>query len=315
MRRGDRVKNFAAPAPQDSAAWGALTGQAIDFARAQSALVAAVPPDQVDEQVIDGALATLDPFSRYVRPAAARERRAERDGFDGIGITIAFRQSQVWIASVQPDTPAAAAGLLPDDRIVAVDGVSVKTLTAEDLGRRLRGKPDTAVVLAIARQGKAEPLNVSVPRAHIVEPAVTLQTRDGIAWLKVTSFNQQTGPLAAGLLQRAHRREGAPLRGIVLDLRDNPGGLLDQSVELASLFVARGPIASTIGRLPESFQNFAAPVDHQARNAAARRAGKRRLRFGLGDRRLGAPGFRPRRRHRHRILRQGDSADGAPDLE
>ena len=122
MRRGDRVKNFAAPAPQDSAAWGALTGQAIDFARAQSALVAAVPPDQVDEQVIDGALAALDPFSRYVRPAAARERRAERDGFDGIGITIAFRQSQVWIASVQPDTPAAAAGLLPDDRIVAVDG-------------------------------------------------------------------------------------------------------------------------------------------------------------------------------------------------
>ncbi|HXP31910.1 MAG TPA: S41 family peptidase [Stellaceae bacterium] len=264
VRQGDRVKTFAAPPPQDSAAWGALTGHAIDFARAQSAFVAAVPPDEVDEQVIDGALATLDPFSRYVRPAVGRERRAERDGFDGIGITIAFRQSQVWIASVQPDTPAAAAGLLADDRIVAVDGVSVKTLAAEELRRRLRGKPDTMVVLAIARQGEAEPLNVSVPRAHIVEPAVTLQTRDGIAWLKVTSFNQQTGPLAAGLLQRAHRREGAALRGIVLDLRNNPGGLLDQSIELASLFLARGPIASTIGRLPESFQNFAAPEGHQA---------------------------------------------------
>ena len=259
---GDALQRFPAPRPDDSTGWGKLTGRVIDAARAASPTLAAVPPDIADEMLIDGALVTLDRCSRYVRPEIAHERRAERDGFVGVGVTLDFHDDRVSVASVLPDTPAAAAGVHVADRIVAVDGASLAALPPAIIRDRLRGPADTMVTLEIARGGGN--LTLALKRTVIVQPTVSLTTTNGIAWLAVRGFNQRTAATAARLLHAADRAKDARLRGVVLDLRGNPGGLLDQSIDLASLFLSDATISSTVGRVPESFQSFPAAAEDGA---------------------------------------------------
>ncbi len=256
VRRGGEVKRFDAPQNSAAAAWGALSAEAIAAARSFSPSIAAIAPDELDETVIDASLAALDPYSRYVRPEVARERRAVRDGFAGIGVTLDIQEPDVRIASVMPDTPAATAGLQAGDRIVALDGVPVAQFGADDLRQHLRGPARTIVQLAIARDGRAQQMDVRIERANIVPESVTLNEAGGIAWLKLRAFNQQTAQSVARFLRQAHDDLGSGLRGIVLDLRGNPGGLLDQSVDVVSLFLGAGDVISTVGRNPESMQHF-----------------------------------------------------------
>lgn len=261
LRDGDAAQRFTAPAPDDSEGWGRLTGEIAAAARAASPAVAGVAPDLADERMIDGALATLDRFSRYVRPEVAEDRRAERDGFVGVGVTLDIGADVVRIASVLPDTPAAAAGVHIADRIVAVDGTAVNALSPAAVGDRLRGPKDSTLTLELARAGSDANLTLTMRRAIIIGETVSLEQTGGLAWLKVRSFNQRTAKSAARLLRQAHQEMGDGLRGIVLDLRGNPGGLLDQSVELASLFLDGGAVSSTEGRVPDSYQSFTAPRD------------------------------------------------------
>jgi carboxyl-terminal processing protease len=163
------------------------------------------------------------------------------------------------IIEVIPDTPAAMAGLLARDRIAAVDGVPTNALSHDDVVRRLRGPADSEVQLAIDRPGIERPIMVSVRRAFIVPPTVTLVKKSGVALLRISAFNQHTAQNLGELLGQAHRDMGKGLRGIILDLRGNPGGLLDQSVEVASLFLDGTRVASTVGRVSESTQSFVAP--------------------------------------------------------
>ena len=271
-RTGDEVvlsygltaMKFRAPPERDDSGWGELTAHVLETARSISPSAAAASPDLVDEHIIDAGLATLDPFSRYVRPAVARERRAARDGFAGVGVTLSIQDSSVRVASVLRDTPAAAAGLLVEDRIVTVDGVATASLDADGIRQKLRGPADTLVTLEILRDGLLAPFRLVMRRAHILPPTVTLKTAGDIAWLKVRGFSQQTAALSDELVNEARRDIGPALKGVVLDLRDNPGGLLDQSIELAGLFLDGGMIATTVGRVPPSFQSFPAPAAGQA---------------------------------------------------
>lgn len=268
LQDGSVVRRFATPAAaSDLLGWSTLTENVIEAARAMSPVVAAEIPGKLDEIVIDGSLAKLDPYSRYVRPAIAREHRAIRDGFGGIGITLDIHASDVRIAGVLPDTPAASAGLTAGDRIVALDGVPVARLSADAIRDQLRGPVHTMVQLAVARPGLAEPLQVVVQRTHIVPETVTLREKDGIAWLKVRLFNERTGQSLADLLRKAHRDLDPHLQGIVLDLRDNPGGLLDQAVDVASLFLRDGDVLSTIGRNPLAMQHFTASGNRRVETA------------------------------------------------
>jgi carboxyl-terminal processing protease len=253
-----RTRQYDAPGPSEVVDWSILTSKILDDARDMSPIVGATSLDKLEELVIDGSLAKLDPYSRYVPPKVAREHRATRDGFGGIGVTLDFHENDVRIAGVMPDTPAASAGLVAGDRIVALDGIPVTQLTPDDIRKHLRGTAQTMVQLAVARQGYAEPLQIAVQRTRIVPDTVSLQEKGDLAFLKITLFNQQTGERLAELLKQAHRDMGDRLHGIVLDLRDNPGGLLDQSVDVVSLFVQNGDVLRTVGRNPGAMQHFVA---------------------------------------------------------
>jgi len=263
LHHGSRVWRVRAPAPFDTADWGKLTAAVVQAARDASPKVAAVAPDKLDQALIDHMLATLDRFSHYARPAIAREWRAARDGYGGIGIVLGD-EPDTRISAVMAGSPASRAGIHIDDRIVMLDGVPSTKLTPEQLRRRLRGPALSTVVLGIQRAGIEKPLTLTLRRAHLVPPSVSLEMFGDVAVIKITNFNQQTGDGVVDALARAHRELGEHLKGFVLDLRDNPGGLLDQSVTVASLFLDGGTVATTIGRNPESFQYFVAPANPHA---------------------------------------------------
>jgi carboxyl-terminal processing protease len=259
LHHGLEATGFAAPDAHDAERWAQLTGTVLSAARERSAAVAALSRDDLDATVLEGTMTMLDRFSHYAAPSLARERRASRDGFGGIGVTLATEGDDIRVVQVTPETPAADAGLRIDDHIVAIDGVEAAALPHDEIVRRLRGPIDSMITLVVTRTLAPERLTFAMRRTHIVPPTVALREEDGIAHLRLSSFNQQTAPSLAELLQQAHRQMGGTLHGIILDLRGNPGGLLDQSVEVASLFLDATPVSSTIGRVPESIQYFAAP--------------------------------------------------------
>src|SRR5208282_2582196 len=131
---------------------------------------------------------------------------------------------------VMENSPAAKAGIRINDRIVALDGVPSSSLTSDQVRERLRGPASSVVVLGIQRAGLSKPMMLSVERTHLVPPSVTLSEDRDVAVFKIVSFNQQTGQTLVQLLHKAHQDLGLAMKGIVLDLRDNPGGLLDQSI-------------------------------------------------------------------------------------
>jgi carboxyl-terminal processing protease len=258
-RQNLTATRFVAPDAHNTDQWAALTEAVLTWAREHSPAVASLSPDGLDAVVVEGSMTLLDRFSHYAAPEIARERRAARDGFGGIGVTLDTEGAGIRIVQIMPEAPAAEAGLHVDDRILAIDGTETSSLPREEVVRRLRGPTDSLVALAVARAPSTERLTFSIHRAHIVPPTVTLDEQQGIAHLRLSGFNQQTAASLADLLAQAHREMGANLHGIILDLRGNPGGLLDQSVEVASLFLDATPVSSTIGRVPESIQYFAAP--------------------------------------------------------
>jgi carboxyl-terminal processing protease len=255
---GRDVAFFAMPADVDTREWGEVVAGLITAAKAASVNVAAMPGEAVEKAVFDGITGTLDRFSRYSPPDAARDQRAARDGFGGIGITLDTTNDTFRIAAVMPQGPAARAGLKPEDTIVAIDGVSIVGRAQAEVIHLLRGPVASTVAVRVTRPGSPQPRDFRVERALVIVPTVTMSLDGDIAVFRILSFNQSTTQRLADGLAEARRQTGGRLAGIVLDLRSNPGGLLDQAVSLADLFIRNGPIVSTVGRHPASQQYFAA---------------------------------------------------------
>jgi carboxyl-terminal processing protease len=255
-QRDKELFETAAPATDDSQGWGWATAAVLDCAKVYSPAIAAKSQEALDQAVIDGSLGLLDRFSRYAPPEVATQRRDTRDGYGGIGVTLDSEGASVRIAMVLPDSPAAAAGLSGGDRITAVDGVAAMAMPAEGIAARLRGPVGSDVKLTVLRDSRAYPVTVTLRRSRIVLKTVTMTHDDRVAVIRITSFNARTADNLEERIAEAHRQLGAALRGLVLDLRGNPGGLVDQSVLVASLFIDTGRVVSTTGRVPESNQVF-----------------------------------------------------------
>ncbi|MEQ8601882.1 MAG: S41 family peptidase [Marivibrio sp.] len=240
----------------DAAAWADKARMLLVAARADSPALAAVEQEALYDAFFDGMLARLDRASRYAGREAAREARAERDGFGGIGVTLEAHPDGARITRVEPDNPAAGAGLLVDDVIVAVEAAPLSGLGLRRIAERLRGPIDRPVTVTIRRAGVAEPITVAVGRTRIVPDTVDLRREDGVAVISVSSFNQRTAKRLAEALASAQAAAGGRREGVILDLRGNPGGLLDQAVDSADLFLEAGLISRADGRHPNSHQRF-----------------------------------------------------------
>ncbi len=255
---GNRMASYPMPDPVDTQAWGALTASVISATRYHSPDLDASDPEKLYEAFFDGLLTELDNFSRYAGREAARENRASREGFGGIGVRIRLIEEGVLILSVMDETPAQSAGLLQDDTIIAIDGTSVEGLSQRDVVRRLRGRPGTDVMLSIERESIQMGQPVAVTRRHIVPQTVSYRREGNLGYIKLSGFNNQTTDSLREKVAQAQSEMGSDLRGFILDLRGNPGGLLEQAIAVSDVFVTSGRIVSTHGRHTESHQYFQA---------------------------------------------------------
>jgi carboxyl-terminal processing protease len=202
------------------------------------------------EGAIKGMLQTLDPHSSYLTPEMLKQVEVETKGvFGGLGIEIGIKDGILTIIAPIEDTPADRAGLLAGDKIVKIEEDPTKDLTVMDAVKRLRGEPGTKVTIWVAREGASEFLPFTITRAIIkIKSVKTKALGDGIGYIKLLQFQQNSSVELEKALQERMKDEGG-LRGLVLDLRNNPGGLLDQSVKVADEFVDSGLIVYTDGRI------------------------------------------------------------------
>jgi carboxyl-terminal processing protease len=263
IRDGSTVlKQIPAPDPTDVDGWAAVVSTGMALARQHAPALAKLSDDQLDQAVFTGVISKLDRFTRYAPPKKANRQRDDRDGFGGIGIVLDDASKAIRVRSVIPDTPAFHAGMAEGDVIVAVDGKPVAPLDRDQIIDILRGPEGSAVVVSVTRAGSAKPIELHMNRALIVPPTVVAEKgTPGIAVLRITEFNHDTGSSLKSMLASAIQTTPGGLKGVVLDLRGNPGGLLDQAADVASIFVKQGEIISTKGRASASNQDFKAEAD------------------------------------------------------
>ena len=258
LYNGRHVGEVAMPvtgAPDD---WSTATVEAIALVRGASLVVADARAEAVFKAVFDSALKPLDRFTRYDDSETAIENRAFRDGFGGIGVVIRMEETDAFIISVNENGPAARAGVLPEDRITHVEGEPIAGWTQRKLVKTLRGGMNTPVSFSVTRENASAPIPFALKRAYVVAETASVTREDGVAVIPLSAFNIDSARRMERLVSREMRsRQGPPL-GFVLDLRSNPGGRLDVSVEVADIFLDGGAITATRGRHPDSRQVFAA---------------------------------------------------------
>ena len=255
---GELVAAFEAPDRDDDDAWAELTVEALTAARLASPEIAAADGDKVYEAVFRGIAADLDAYSRYVSPDQAAQDRAFRDGYGGIGVLLELdRDGSPIIQDVFSGGPAAAAGLRAFDRIVLVDGRDASGWSLETLGDALRGPVNTTVSIAVVGLDGSR-RSYRLARARVIPNVVDVRDEGDVVIIRVSRFNAGTLGYVEEALDAALARGRGALAGLILDLRGNPGGLLDQSVAVADLFLGEGEIIHTRGRHPDSRQRFMA---------------------------------------------------------
>lgn len=258
LRSGPRlISTYKAPREADSQGWARMTvAMAVDSQMASEGLRNA-NAEKLYQAAFEASLAKLDPFSRYAGADKASKNRAARNGFGGVGLRFEQEGNVVVVTEVMEGGPAEHAGLKVGDRISQIDGKPVTGLDKEEVSRRLRGAIATLVDLAIQREGGQQV--VALQRALVVPPTVTTtQEGDGIVRFKVSSFNQRTASSLESQLKEIRAEMGPALKGVILDLRGNPGGLLDQAVAMSDLFMTQGTVVSTRGRHGNATQHYEA---------------------------------------------------------
>jgi carboxyl-terminal processing protease len=218
--------------------------------------------DQVDDAhlirgAIDGMLASLDPHSSYLDESGFRSLMTTTDGnYGGLGLTVTMEDNAVKVIAATRGTPADRAGLKSGDFITHIDGHLFYGGTLDEAVERMRGSPGTSVRLTIVRPGRERPFDVTITRANIDIPAVTSSVRDGVGILTVTTFSRATTEATQRAIADIERQLGHPPLGYILDLRSNPGGLLDQAVGLSDLFLERGEVVSQRGRRRTDIERY-----------------------------------------------------------
>ncbi|WP_417272838.1 S41 family peptidase [Celeribacter halophilus] len=224
------------------------------FERIRAQYVEEVDSEDLIEAAIDGMLSSLDPHSSYLSPQDAADMRVQTSGsFGGLGIEVTQEEGFVKVVAPMDGTPADIAGIEAGDFITAVDGQSVLGMTLDETVEMMRGPVGSEIVITVVREGVDDPFDVSIIRDTIKLTAVRSRVEGNSIVLRVTTFNDQTYPnLESGLKEGIEELGGIDnVDGIIVDLRNNPGGLLDQAIKVSDAFLDEGEIVSTRGRSPE----------------------------------------------------------------
>jgi carboxyl-terminal processing protease len=232
------------------------------FERVRSSYVEEVSDKALVESAISGMLSSLDPHSSYMDPQSLEDMQVQTKGeFGGLGIEVTMENGVVRVVSPIDDTPAFKAGLQPGDYIVGIDGEPVMGLTLSQAVDKMRGPVDSSIKLTIQR-GQGDPFDVTLKRAVIKIQSVRSHLEGNIGYVRITSFSEQTDVGLKAAIDKLKQQAGGKLQGLVLDLRNDPGGLLDQAIAVVDDFIDQGEIVSTRGRDPKAAQRFnATPGD------------------------------------------------------
>ncbi|GAC1625243.1 MAG: S41 family peptidase [Bradyrhizobium sp.] len=231
------------------------------FERVRADYVEKPDDSKLVEGAINGMVTSLDPHSRYMNDKAWRDMQETTHGeFGGLGIEVTMEEGLIKVVAPIDGTPAARAGILSGDLITQINDDAVQGLTLEQAVNKMKGPPNTQTRLKIKRKGVDKPLDISLTREIIRVRPVTYHAEGGdIGFIRIASFNEQTTDgLKKAIADIAKQIPSDKLAGYVVDLRNNPGGLLDQAVSVSSAFMARGEVVSTRGRTAEETQRFAA---------------------------------------------------------
>ena len=234
------------------------------FERVRAQYVTPPAEDKLIENAINGMLSSLDPHSSYMNAKDAADMQTQTKGeFGGLGIEVTMEDELVKVITPIDDTPAAKAGVLAGDYISEIDGQSVRGLKLEDAVEKMRGPVNTPIKLTLIRKGADKPIELTIVRDVVAVQAVKSRVEDDVGYLRVISFTEKTYPDLEKAIEKIKKTVPADkLKGYVLDLRLNPGGLLDQAIQVSDALLQRGEVVSTRGRNPDETRRFnAGPGD------------------------------------------------------
>jgi carboxyl-terminal processing protease len=227
------------------------------FERVRAEYVEEVTDQELIEAAINGMLTSLDPHSGYLDAKKYRDMQVQTKGeFGGLGIEVTMEDGLVKVVSPIDDTPAHRAGIQAGDVITHINSEPVLGMSLAEAVERMRGPVDTSIALTLRRPGQDAPIDVSMARAVITISPVRWHAETDVGYVRITTFNEQTEAKLREALEALEGELGDKMKGVVVDLRNNPGGLLEQAVQVADTFLDRGEIVSTRGRRTDSIQRF-----------------------------------------------------------
>jgi carboxyl-terminal processing protease len=239
-----------------------LFGEVLE--RVRSDYVEKPDDSKLIEAAINGMLTALDPHSAYLNPKHFRDMQVQTRGeFGGLGIEVTMENGVVKVVSPIEDTPAAKAGIMSGDLITALDKEQIQGLTLQEAVEKMRGPVNSPITLTIVRKGVEDPFDVKVTRDVIhINPVKYNAEGDDVGYIRITTFNEQTTANLQKAIDDLKKQLGPKLKGYVIDLRNNPGGLLDQAISVSDAFLDQGAIVLTRGRnLEETQRSNARPGD------------------------------------------------------
>ena len=245
------------PQIDDAANWANLTVRLTELGRKKSAELKRATPEKIYEAIFDSILSKLDIYSRYSGFIEAKQNREKRNGFFGIGVNFQITKNLPQIISIAPNSPAFLAGLREGDWITKIDDLTVEGLKHEQIKEKLRGPEKTVLTLYVNRKEQEKKI-FKIERSYVATKTVVYDYKKDIILIKVKKFNKHTVANIQNILKNAQIELGSNIKGIILDLRGNPGGLLKQSIKVADLFLTQGRLSETRGRHPDSLQFYRA---------------------------------------------------------
>jgi carboxyl-terminal processing protease len=240
------------------------------FGRIKSDYVEPVEDKKLITEAINGMLVGLDPHSAFLDTEEYKELQIGTQGeFGGLGIQVTMEDGLVKVISPIEDTPAFLAGIKTGDKIIKIDDTAVKGMTLNDAIKRMRGKPDTSITLTIIREGEAEPLFYTIVRAVIkIESVKSKLIEPGYAYVRITQFQERTGENLAEAITKLYQESKIPMKGLVLDLRSDPGGLLNSAVAVSAAFLpSNALVVYTEGRTVDAKMQLRASPEYYLRSS------------------------------------------------